>query len=143
MSWRRLLLLVPLVLALAAVTALVQRGGGYVPGVVETPVEAPFDAPAIGAGEVALSRLPAEAQATYALVRAGGPYPYSKDGSIFFNRERLLPERRRGHYTEYTVPTPGARDRGARRIVAGGEPRSSSEFWYTDDHYRSFKRIRE
>lgn len=143
MTWRRLLLLVPLVLALAAVNALVQRSGVGVGEVGEVPLEAPFDRPSVGAGEVALTRLPPEAQATFALVRAGGPYPYAKDGSVFFNRERLLPERRRGHYTEYTVPTPGAHDRGARRIVAGGDPRSSNEFWYTNDHYRSFKRIRE
>ena len=65
------------------------------------------------------------------------------DGGTFGNREELLPARPMGYYREYTVPTPGARDRGARRLVAGGNPRSSDEFWYTDDHYRSFKRIRE
>ncbi|MEN9315979.1 MAG: hypothetical protein RIS35_2372, partial [Pseudomonadota bacterium] len=66
-----------------------------------------------------------------------------KDGTVFSNRERLLPARPRGHYTEYTVPTPGARNRGARRIVAGGDPQSSGEYWYTADHYKSFQRIRE
>ena len=87
--------------------------------------------------------MPAEAQATYALIRRGGPFPYSKDGTTFFNREGLLPARPRGHYKEYTVPTPGSRDRGARRIVVGGDPKASGDFWYTDDHYRSFRRIRE
>ncbi|APR04679.1 ribonuclease [Thauera chlorobenzoica] len=72
-------------------------------------------------------------------IRQGGPFPYRKDGSVFHNRERLLPTRPRGYYREYTVPTPGARDRGARRIVTGGEP--PEVFYYTADHYRSFRRI--
>lgn len=93
--------------------------------------------------EVALTALPAEAQATHVLIRRGGPFPYAKDGTTFFNRERLLPAQPRGHYTEYTVPTPGAADRGARRIVVGGDPRASGDLWYTDDHYRSFRRITE
>ena len=98
-------------------------------------------APAIG--EIRVQELPREAVKTLELIRRGGPYPYSKDGTVFFNRERLLPQRPRGYYTEYTVRTPGAKDRGARRIVAGGEPATSGEYWYTDDHYRSFRRIRE
>jgi ribonuclease T1 len=93
--------------------------------------------------EIPLADLPVEARETLALIRSGGPFPYSKDGTVFFNRERLLPLQRRGYYTEYTVPTPGARDRGARRIVAGGDPRRSGEYYYTRDHYRSFRRIRE
>jgi ribonuclease T1 len=97
-----------------------------------------------GAGtEVALRELPREARDTLALIRAGGPFPYSKDGTVFGNRERLLPRQPRGYYTEYTVKTPGSRDRGARRIVAGGNARVSGEYWYTDDHYASFRRIRE
>ncbi|AVZ79786.1 ribonuclease [Zoogloeaceae bacteirum Par-f-2] len=83
--------------------------------------------------------LPPEAHATLALIQSGGPFPYRKDGSVFHNREGLLPERPRGYYREYTVPTPGARDRGARRIVAGGQP--PEVFYYTEDHYRSFRRI--
>src|SRR5690606_2280771 len=83
--------------------------------------------------------LPAEARDTLALIRAGGPYPYRQDGGVFQNRERLLPERPRGYYREYTVDTPGSRDRGARRIVSGGHP--PVEFFYTDDHYRSFRRF--
>jgi ribonuclease T1 len=95
------------------------------------------------AAEVALAELPREARDTLAAIRRGGPFPYAKDGTVFFNRERLLPKQRRGYYTEYTVRTPGARDRGARRIVAGGDPRGAVEFWYTEDHYRSFRRIRD
>lgn len=93
--------------------------------------------------DVAVSQLPREARETLMLIRRGGPFPYAKDGTVFFNRERLLPLQPRGYYREYTVPTPGARDRGARRIVAGGDPRWSVEYYYTRDHYRSFRRIRE
>ncbi len=93
--------------------------------------------------EIALRELPREARETLDLIRAGGPFPHAKDGTVFGNRERLLPRQPRGYYTEYTVRTPGSRDRGARRIVAGGGPRVSGEYWYTDDHYASFSRIRE
>ncbi|MFZ4759707.1 MAG: ribonuclease domain-containing protein [Burkholderiaceae bacterium] len=93
--------------------------------------------------EIALRELPREARDTLALIKAGGPFPYRKDGTVFRNREGLLPAQSRGYYTEYTVKTPGERDRGARRIVAGGDPRASGEYWYTHDHYRSFRRIRE
>ncbi len=90
---------------------------------------------------IRVAQLPPEARATLELIRQGGPFPYRQDGGRFGNREGLLPPRERGYYTEYTVRTPGARDRGARRIVAGGAPRFPSEFWYTNDHYRSFSRI--
>jgi len=97
-------------------------------------------------GEIEFDVLPPQAQQTLALIRQGGPFPYRKDGTVFGNRERLLPPRPRGYYTEYTVPTPGSRDRGARRIVAGkgstGDPATSGEYYYTDDHYQSFRRIR-
>lgn len=83
--------------------------------------------------------LPAEAVDTLALILRGGPFPYRKDGSAFHNRERLLPDRPRGYYRVYTVPTPGARDRGARRFVTGGDP--PEVFYYTADHYRSFTPI--
>ena len=89
--------------------------------------------------EIAIKQLPAEARQTLALIKAGGPFPYSKDGTVFSNREGLLPKRNRGYYKEYTVKTPGARDRGARRIVAG----MPGEYYYTDDHYKTFKRIIE
>lgn len=88
---------------------------------------------------VALRDLPAEAQTTYRLIRQGGPFPYRKDGSVFGNFEKRLPLYARGYYREYTVPTPGARNRGARRIVTG----NGGEFYYTADHYNSFRRIRE
>lgn len=97
---------------------------------------------------VALAELPPEARDTLSLIRRGGPFPYPrKDGSVFGNFEKRLPARPRGYYREYTVPTPGSRDRGARRIVAGSGPdddvRRSGEYYYTDDHYRSFRRIVE
>jgi ribonuclease T1 len=91
---------------------------------------------------VALAELPPEARQTKQLILAGGPFPYSKDGTVFFNRERLLPPQRRGFYREYTVTTPGARNRGARRIVCGGEvPTAPEACYYTADHYASFRRI--
>ena len=93
--------------------------------------------------EVLVADLPPEARRTLVLIRQGGPFPYRKDGTTFRNRERLLPPKRRGYYTEYTVPTPSSRDRGARRIVAGGDPALSDELYYTDDHYASFRKIRE
>ncbi len=80
--------------------------------------------------------LPKEVEQTVVLIQQGGPFPYSKDGVVFQNRERRLPERERGCYREYTVPTPGSRDRGARRIVTGGRP--ASVYYYTADHYRNF-----
>ena len=83
--------------------------------------------------------LPPEAIATLQAIEQGGPFPYSRDGAVFQNRERRLPERPRGYYREYTVPTPGESDRGARRIVAGGNP--PEVFYYTADHYRSFRQV--
>jgi guanyl-specific ribonuclease Sa len=82
---------------------------------------------------------PAEARQTLRLIEAGGPFPYDRDGSNFQNREGRLPRQPSGYYREYTVRTPGSSDRGARRIVSGGDP--PVEFYYTDDHYRSFRRI--
>ena len=93
-------------------------------------------------GAVALQALPVEAQQTRRLIQAGGPFPYSKDGVVFGNRERLLPRRERGFYREYTVRTPGLSHRGARRIVCGGWEASQPEHcYYTADHYASFRRI--
>jgi ribonuclease T1 len=94
------------------------------------------------AAEVTLASLPPEAKATHRLILSGGPFPYEKDGTVFGNRERLLPGKARGFYREYTVKTPGSRDRGARRIVCGGKPPTQPEScYYTGDHYASFKRI--
>ena len=110
------------------------------------PTEREDPSPGRTIADIALAELPPQAQQTLALIRRGGPFPYRKDGTVFGNRERLLPMRPRGYYTEYTVPTPGSRDRGARRIVAGkgatGDPATGGEYYYTDDHYRSFRRIR-
>ena len=92
---------------------------------------------------VALSSLPPEAHRTLQLIKQGGPFPHKRDGITFGNYERRLPYRPRGYYSEYTVPTPGSRDRGARRIIAGDPPQTSGEYYYTDDHYRSFRRIKE
>jgi ribonuclease T1 len=88
---------------------------------------------------VNVAELPVEARATLALIKQGGPFPYDRDGIVFGNFEKRLPLRPRGHYREYTVKSPGRRDRGPRRIVAG----SSGEFYYTADHYDTFRRIRE
>ncbi|HYD62569.1 MAG TPA: ribonuclease [Noviherbaspirillum sp.] len=92
---------------------------------------------------VAVQDLPKEAQQTLILIKQGGPFPYPKDGSVFRNYEGVLPKQKRGYYHEFTVKTPGARNRGARRIVSGGDPRTSGEYYYTDDHYATFRRIKE
>ena len=93
-------------------------------------------------GTVTLAALPVEARTTHRLILSGGPFPNRKDGVVFGNRERELPRKPRGFYHEYTVPTPGSRDRGARRIVCGGNPPSNPETcFYTGDHYASFQRI--
>jgi guanyl-specific ribonuclease Sa len=83
--------------------------------------------------------LPPEARATLALIARGGPFPYERDGIVFGNFEQRLPEQPRGYYREYTVPTPGESGRGARRIVTGGDP--PRVFYYSDDHYESFRQI--
>ena len=99
------------------------------------------DTPA--ASSITLAELPAEGRSTYALIREGGPFPYDKDGSVFGNRERQLPARKRGYYREYTVRTPGVAHRGARRIVCGGARRAPDACYYTRDHYTSFQEIRQ
>ncbi|XVX19147.1 ribonuclease domain-containing protein [Actinomycetota bacterium] len=95
--------------------------------------------PDSGLERVPESRLPRQARATLDLIRAGGPFPYRKDGGVFANRERILPKQRRGYYQEYTVRTLGEDDRGARRIVSGDD----GDRYYTDDHYSSFRQIEE
>lgn len=89
--------------------------------------------------EIRIDRLPPEAMRTIRLIERGGPFPFARDGSVFANRERRLPPRHRGYYREYTVAPVGARERGARRIVAGRD----GELYYSRDHYRSFQRVRE
>ena len=91
------------------------------------------------AADVLEKDLPPEARQTLELIKNNGPFPHKQDGATFANRERRLPLRANGYYREYTVHTPGAKDRGPRRIVAG----NGGEFYYSDDHYKSFRRIRE
>jgi ribonuclease T1 len=90
---------------------------------------------------IALGKLPEQGRETYQLIHQGGPFPYEKDGTVFANRERLLPLHPRGYYREYTVRTPKAKTRGARRIVCGGAPKAPDACYYTADHYASFRRI--
>ena len=92
--------------------------------------------------EVTLGDLPKEAQEVYALVGKGGPFRYDRDGVVFGNREKLLPSKPRGYYHEYTVRTPGEKTRGGRRLVCGGRKTAPDACYYTDDHYRSFRKIR-
>jgi ribonuclease T1 len=122
----------PKAVAVAALAGLVWLS----PALAKSP-----DSPA-SVAPVALATLPSQAQTTHQLILNGGPFPYSKDGTVFGNRERQLPAQARGFYREYTVKTPGARNRGARRIVCGGKPPTQPEAcFYTDDHYASFRRI--
>ena len=90
---------------------------------------------------ISVAQLPLQGRETYALIYQGGPFPYDKDGTVFGNRERLLPAHKRGYYREYTVRTPGVRHRGARRIVCGGKPRTPDACYYTSDHYASYREI--
>jgi ribonuclease T1 len=96
-----------------------------------------------GLPDISVADLPYEAQVTLLNIKQNRPLPYAKDGVVFGNYEGVLPKRKRGYYHEYTVKTPGARNRGPKRIVAGGEAGQRREYFYTDDHYVSFKRIRE
>lgn len=93
---------------------------------------------AAAVGSICYSDLPSQAYDTLDLIEQGGPYPYSQDGTVFQNREGVLPSQSTGYYHEYTVITPGSSTRGARRIVTGEE---SQEDYYTSDHYASFKLI--
>jgi ribonuclease T1 len=98
--------------------------------------------PALTATPVRITSLPVQGQEVMGLIRQGGPFRYEKDGSVFGNRERLLPSQKRGYYREYTVPTPGLSHRGARRIVCGGfKPRWPEACYYTEDHYSSFRLV--
>lgn len=138
--------------ALLAALFVVLLAGGALPAAAF----ARGDAPA--ASQIRLQELPPEAHHTLQLIRGNGPFPFDRDGITFGNRERLLPQAPRGHYSEYTVVTPGLKHRGARRIVLGCERQASAkasgplrlpqcrgggEFYYTADHYKSFRRIVE
>jgi ribonuclease T1 len=85
--------------------------------------------------------LPAPGVETYRNIQRGGPFPFEKDGVVFGNRERILPMQKRGYYREYTVKTPGSRNRGAQRIVCGGPATTPDACYYTADHYASFRMI--
>ncbi len=90
---------------------------------------------------VSLGELPRQGVQTYALIHQGGPFATEKDGTVFGNRERLLPLEKRGYYLEYTVPTPGLSHRGVKRIVCGGQRTTPDACYYTADHYASFRKI--
>jgi len=124
-----------LVLAIVAIALLWNR-----PAHTPAPV-APAAVPAASAngGTTLPAFLPPEARDTLALIARGGPFPHSQDGVVFGNYEGLLPKEPRGYYHEYTVETPGAHNRGTRRIITGGTPPAA--YYYTDDHYRSFRRF--
>ena len=105
-----------------------------------SPAQQPLPGSAVAS--IAFSSLPVQGREVFEQIREGGPFRYEKDGTVFYNRERLLPGQKRGYYREYTVPTPGLRHRGARRIVCGGEkPRVPDACYYTEDHYSSFRLI--
>ena len=98
--------------------------------------------PGSAVASVAYAGLPVQGREVMSQIRQGGPFRYEKDGTVFGNRERLLPSQKRGYYREYTVPTPGLNHRGARRIVCGGQrPRAPDDCFYTEDHYSSFRLI--
>jgi ribonuclease T1 len=94
-------------------------------------------------GEITVADLPREGREVLGHIHTGGPFRYSRDGVVFDNREHRLPSESRGYYHEYTVATPGVHNRGARRIICGGEKAAPEACWYTDDHYESFRRIVE
>ena len=107
-----------------------------------TAVQAKGPDPSADVGTIANTALPEQGRNIVRLIYQGGPFKYDKDGSVFGNRERILPSKNRGYYREYTVKTPGERSRGARRIVCGGfAPAAPDACYYTDDHYASFRRI--
>jgi ribonuclease T1 len=123
---------------LAAAVALAASSMGFSPAGVHA--KAPI--PGADIGTVSVSALPEQGRHMVRLIYQGGPFKYDKDGSVFGNREKILPAKNRGYYREYTVKTPGERSRGARRIVCGGfVPTTPDACYYTDDHYASFRRI--
>lgn len=143
-SWRTLLPLVVLALVIGYLYTQRHPSSPAVTPPITSPATIPAtppQAPATSTPAAADARLPAflpaQAHDTLALIARGGPFPHAQDGTVFGNREHLLPERPRGYYHEYTVETPGSRDRGARRIITGGDP--PAVYYYTDDHYRSFR----
>lgn len=122
--------------ASAAVSSAAPRAGSTSPSPFGPSTSRAVSVPP-GMATVAAAQLPPEAQATLRRIEAGGPFPYSKDGTVFGNREGRLPKEKSGYYREYTVDTPGSQDRGARRIIAG----NAGERYYTSDHYVTFRVI--
>ncbi|WP_435971136.1 ribonuclease domain-containing protein [Streptomyces sp. Qhu_M48] len=140
MSLRPPRVLLALVLCVLLAGCSTAGGGGAAPVTsARTTATAEAAAPTgtSGLATVRAAELPPEARRTLALIARGGPYPYAKDGAVFSNFERILPREARGYYREYTVKTPGERDRGARRIVTG----RNGEIYWTDDHYASFREV--
>jgi ribonuclease T1 len=124
---------------LVLTTALVAALGTFV---VQARAPSSSSLPGSAVASVTLADLPPQGQEVFEQIREGGPFRYEKDGTVFGNRERLLPRQKRGYYREYTVPTPGLSHRGARRIVCGGQrPRAPEACFYTEDHYSSFRLI--
>lgn len=146
-SWKRIAVYLAVLLVAYLIFSLVEGGGSFSscastsPDVEQSTQESPIDQSdtEFTGGVISVDDLPPEGRATLQLIKDGGPFPYSKDGTVFSNYEGLLPEKPSGYYHEYTVITPGSSDRGARRIVAG----ENGEYYYTSDHYRSFKLIQE
>ena len=137
-SWKTLLPLVVLVVVVGYLY--MQRHAMVTPTAATPPIAAPTGQPEPDTASPSAQLpafLPPEARETLALIASGGPFPHQQDGVVFGNYEHLLPAQPRGYYHEYTVETPGARDRGARRIITGGSP--PEVYYYTDDHYRSFR----
>ncbi len=125
--------------AAALVVALTATVGTFL---VQARTPAPTPLPGSAVASVAVTGLPVQGREVMEQIRQGGPFRYEKDGTVFGNRERLLPGQKRGYYREYTVPTPGLSHRGARRIVCGGQkPRVPDACYYTEDHYSSFRLI--
>ena len=131
--------IIGLLLCLIGIAAAFSLNNNPKTGAPSSEVSATTVASADKAGEISVSRLPKEAQQTLQLIKKGGPFPYDRDGIVFGNFEKVLPKQARGYYHEYTVVTPGAKNRGARRIISG----MSGEYYYTDDHYRSFSKVKE
>ena len=130
-------------LMLVAVCALVVLIGGWALTHAHSPVPAEATAGGAGTSTCPIATLPREATDTVRRIHAGGPFPFPRsDGEVFANHEGHLPKQQRGYYHEYTVPTPGAKTRGTRRVITGGEPPTNPpEFYYTGDHYETFCQI--
>lgn len=146
-SWKQIIVYLAVLVAAYLIFNLAEGGSSFLncastsSDVVQSTQEGSSDQSdtEFSSGIISVDALPPEGRTTLQLIKDGGPFPYSKDGTVFSNYEGLLPEKPSGYYHEYTVITPGSPDRGARRIVAG----ENDEYYYTSDHYRSFKLIQE